>query len=125
MFRAARRPIATLLLLLAFEPSLTGCIGTQHVPFQATQGLDRVTGVTTRAGRDIAFAEPGAVVTNDTLYAVGRHGQVILPTDSIANTWNRKTMVGRSVGLAVGVALVAALIVGVSAMKSWSLMSNP
>ena len=58
-------------------------MSTQHIPFNNTAKLDRITGVTTRSGREIPFFEPGASVTNDTLYAVDRRGQLILLTDSI------------------------------------------
>ncbi|MEP7067254.1 MAG: hypothetical protein ABI889_14565 [Gemmatimonadota bacterium] len=75
-----------------------------------TAGLDQVTGVTMRSGQEISFREPGASVTNDSMYAVGARGQVVLPSDSVALVWSRKTSTGRTVGLVAGVALAGAVI---------------
>lgn len=116
MFRTARSPLGTLALLIVLAPSIAGCMSTQHIPFNNTAKLDRITGVTTRSGREIPFFEPGASVTNDTLYAVDRRGQLILPTDSIARVWNRKFSAVRTVGLVGGLALVGAAIAGFSAL---------
>ncbi len=112
MFHTARRPLGTLALLLLLAPSLAGCMSTQRIPFGNTAGLDRVTGVTTRSGREIRFYEPGATITNDTLYAVDRNGQLILPTDSIAQLWKPKLAVGRTLALAGGLAMLTAGIAG-------------
>jgi hypothetical protein len=118
MFHTARRPLGTLALLLLLAPSLAGCMTTQRIPFGNTAGLDRVTGVTTRSGRDIRFFQPGATITNDTLYAVDRDGQLILPTDSIAQLWKPKLAVGRTVVLGVGLAVLAVGVVGAIAIKN-------
>jgi hypothetical protein len=116
MFRTTRSPLGTLALLLLLAPSIAGCMSTQRIPFDNTARLDRITGVTTRSGREIPLFEPGASITNDTLYAVDRHGQLILPTDSIARVWNRKFSAVRTVGLVGGLALVGAAIAGFSAV---------
>jgi hypothetical protein len=125
MFRAARRPVATLAMLIVLEPFIAGCVATQHVPFHGTKGIDRISGVTTRSGTEVPFAQPGAVISNDTLYAAGRHGQVILPTDSIAVVWDRKVAVGRSVALTAGVALVGVLIAGAVAFGNSNMFGTP
>jgi len=111
MFRTARSPLGTLALLLLLASSIAGCMSTQRIPFDNSARLDRITGVTTRSGREIPFFESGASITNDTLYAVDRHGQLILPTDSIARVWNRKFSAVRTVGLVAGLGLVAASVV--------------
>jgi hypothetical protein len=109
MFRTARSPLGTLAVLLVLAPSIAGCVSTQHIPFNNNAaGLDRITGVTTRSGMDIPFAQPGAQIRNDTLYAIGRSGQVILPTDSVARVWNSKFSSGRTVGLVLGLVAAAA-----------------
>jgi len=112
MFHTARRPLGTLALLLLLAPSLAGCSSTQRIPFSSTARLDRLTGVTTRSGRDIRFSLPGATITNDTLYAVDRAGQLILPTDSIAQLWKPKLSVGRTLALVGGLGVVTAGVAG-------------
>jgi hypothetical protein len=106
MFHTARRPLGTLALLLLLAPLVAGCTSTQRIPFSSTARLDRLTGVTTRSGRDIRFYLPGATITNDTLYAVDRGGQLILPTDSIAEVWKPKFAAGRTLALVGGVGVV-------------------
>lgn len=117
MFHTARRPLGTLALLLLLAPSLAGCSSTQRIPFSSAVRLDRLTGVTTRSGRDIRFYVPGATVTNDTLYAVDRAGQLILPTDSIAQLWKPKLSVGRTLALTGGLAMLTVGIAGAIAMR--------
>ena len=112
MFHTTRRPLGTLALLLLLAPSIAGCSSTQRIPFSSTARLDRLTGVTTRSGRDIRFYLPGATVSNDTLYAADRGGQLILPTDSIAQLWKPKFSVGRTLALTGGVAVVTAGVAG-------------
>ena len=76
MFRTARRPVSTLALLLFLAPSITGCKTTQQIPFSNNAvRLDRISGVTTRSGREIRFRLPGASIVNDTMYAVGQPGR--------------------------------------------------
>lgn len=121
MLPITRRSIAALSLVLLFAPTIAGCASTQYRPFTGTRQLDGMTGVTTLAGRKIAFVEPGAMVTNDTLYAVGKHGQLILPTDSIANVWNRKVSPGRTIGLVAGIAALTVVIAGAVAFGNTNL----
>ena len=49
----------------------------------------------------------GATIANDTLRAVGDHGAIAIPTDSIAQISERKFSMGNTAGLAVGVGAVA------------------
>jgi len=104
MFRTGRRAASTFATLVILAPSVAGCASTQHVPFDNAAALDRITGVSMRSGREISFAKPGASVTNDTMYALGRTGQIVIPTDSIARVSKRKFSTARTVGLVVGVA---------------------
>jgi hypothetical protein len=116
MFRTARRPASIVALLLFLAPSITGCATTQHVPFNdSAVKLDRITGVTTRSGRDIRFRLPGASIVDDTMYAVGPNGEVRLPTDSIAQLWKRKSSPVRTVGLVTGL-----FVVGIAALAAIS-----
>lgn len=120
MFRTAR-PLGTLAVLLLLAPSIAGCVSTQHIPFNNNgAGLDRITGVTTRSGMDIPFAKPGAQITNDTLYAIGRSGKVILPTDSVARVWDSKFSSGRTVGLVLGLVAAAAGVAFIVSAISFS-----
>lgn len=64
-----------------------------------------------RSGKDISFSVPGASITNDTMYAVGRAEQVLIPTDSIAAVSRYKFSAGRTVGLVVGVAAGAFAVI--------------
>jgi hypothetical protein len=116
MFRTARRPVTTLALLLFLAPSITGCKTTQQIPFSNNAvRLDRISGVTTRSGREIRFRLPGASIVNDTMYAIGSKGEVSMPTDSISRLWNPKTSPVRTVGLITGV-----FVVGVAALAALS-----
>ena len=124
MFHTARRPLGTLALILLLAPSLAACTTTQRIPFSSTARLDRLTGVTTRSGRDIRFYLPGATVTNDTLYAVDRGGQLILPTDSIAELWKPKLSVGRTLALIGGLGVVTVGIAGAIALKGTSFYTS-
>jgi hypothetical protein len=119
MFRTARRPIGTLLLLLLLAPSITGCMTTRRGPFDNNgAGLKQISGVTTRSGREIRFRLPGASIVNDTMYAVGSKGEVSLPTDSIAQVWSRKTSPVRTAGLVVGLLAVGVAIVGAVSFRN-------
>ena len=124
MFHTARRPLGTFALLLLLAPSLTACTTTQRIPYGSTAKLDHLTGLTTRSGRDVKFYVPGATVTNDTLYAVDRGGQLIVPTDSIAELWKPKFSVGRTLALVGGAAVVAAGVAGAIALKSMSFFTS-
>jgi len=113
MFRTARRPVGTFALLLVLATTITGCMTTHQTYFtNHTVALDRVTGITTRSGREIRFRLPGASIVNDTMYAVGPDAEMILPTDSIAQVWDRRTSTARTVGLVAGLALVGVAIAG-------------
>jgi hypothetical protein len=113
MFRTARRPVSTFALVLILAPSITGCMTTRQTPFSNNAvGLNRISGVTTRSGAEIRFRLPGASIVNDTMYAVGPQGEVILPTDSIARVWDRKASPVRTVGLVAGLAVVGIAIAG-------------
>jgi hypothetical protein len=109
----ARNSLRTLALLLLLTPLVAGCTSTHHAPFDNATRRQTITGITTRSGRQIAFTQPGAAITDDTLYAVSRDGQVILPTDSIGQVWTRKFSPVRTLGLAGGLvagALLASLV---------------
>lgn len=91
-------------LLLLIMSTADGCASTQHFPFNATEDLGQVSGVTMRSGTEIKFADKGASVSNDTLYAVGREGQLMLPADSISRVSIRRFSAGRTVGMGLGLA---------------------
>lgn len=120
--RCARRSRAVLAVVLATASMLTGCMGTQHVPFTATSDLNQATGITTRSGREIEFVRTGAWISNDTLYAAVLTGLVAYPTDSIARLSRDHFSAGRTAGLivAIGAGLFAALLVVVSTI-SWNI----
>ncbi|HEY7860365.1 MAG TPA: hypothetical protein VIB98_02930 [Gemmatimonadaceae bacterium] len=96
----------------------TGCLSTQRVPFSEGADLGQISGVTTRSGREIQFADKGASISNDTLYAQGRTGQLALPTDSIARLSSRHFSAVRTAGLLGGIAaglfgaVLAAYLIG-------------
>jgi hypothetical protein len=111
MFCTARRPFGSFALLLLLAPSIAGCVTTQRMPFPNEDvRLDRITGVTMRSGREIKFSQRGASISNDTMYALGREGQMLLSTDSISRVSVRKVSAGRSIGLAAGLAAVGVAI---------------
>jgi hypothetical protein len=130
MFRTARHPLGTLVLLILLVPSITGCATTRLTPFDSNlAGMDHITGVTMHSGQKIRFAHPGASITNDTMYAVASQGQVLLPTDSIAQVWNRKFSPVRTAGLVGGVAVAAIGVlvaaVAISFSNSFKLAEGP
>lgn len=116
MFYTPRRRIAVLALILSLSPTITGCMGTTQVPLGASTDLTRVTGVISRSGINTVFAAPGATIANDTLYAIGKNGQLVLPVDSIATVRKPTRSIGRSVALAFGLVAggVAALAIAVA-----------
>jgi hypothetical protein len=108
-----------MVVLLILALSSTGCLTTRQTSFSdKAVRLERVTGVTTRSGRDIRFRLPGASIVNDTMYAVGPNGEMILPTDSIAREWDRHTSPVRTVALVAGVAGVGIAIAGASSFSN-------
>jgi hypothetical protein len=125
MFHTARRPLGALALLLLLSAALAGCTTTQRIPFSSTARLDRLIGVTTRSGRDIRFEEPGATITNDTLYAVDRGGQLILPTDSIAQLWKPKISVGRTLAFTGGMAILTVGVAGAISIGNDGFFGGP
>lgn len=110
MLRSTRSFLRTVALLSLVAALATGCSTTQRVPFDDTASLSRATGVTTRSGSRIPFAERGASTFEDTLFALGPQGQVKVPTGDIAQVWTRKFAPGRTVGLVLGFALAATVI---------------
>ena len=99
--------ISRIVLIVFVASIVAGCMGTHHVPFNGDAALEKATGVTTRAGAEIQFATTGATITNDTLHAVGKHGQVILPADSIERISIDKFDPRCTGALVIGVASVA------------------
>jgi hypothetical protein len=122
MFRTARRPFANLALLLLLAPSIAGCVRTRRTPFPNEDvRLDRITGVTMRSGREIKFSQPGVSINNDTMYALGRGGQMLLPVDSVSRVSLRKVDTARSLALLTGVAGLGILALMIS---SWDFKVN-
>ena len=99
--------IGRILLTVCVASIVAGCMGTHHVPFNSGAALEKATGVTTRAGAEIRFGTTGATITNDTLHAVGIHGQVSLPADSIERISIEKFDPRRTGALVIGVGCVA------------------
>ncbi|MDB4909984.1 MAG: hypothetical protein JWO39_807 [Gemmatimonadetes bacterium] len=116
--------LRTLALLLLLTSPVAGCTSTHHASFDNTVRQEAITGVTTLSGRKIAFTQPGAAITDDTLYAVSRDGQVILPSDSIGQVWTRKFSPVRTMGLAGGLA-AGALLASLIALASSGLTFGP
>src|SRR3954469_15088741 len=125
MFRSANRPLGTLALLLLLVPSTTGCLTTRHLPFDSNAPrLVDITGVSMRSGQEIRFSAPGASITNDTLYAMGKAGQLLLPTDSIAQVSTRKMSAVRTVGLVAGLAVVGLAIAAAVSLRDFHPFGN-
>ena len=107
MFSTSRRPMGTLALLLLLSPAIASCLSTQRIPFDNAVRLDRAVGVTTESGKEIRFSKRGAWIRNDTMYAVGRSGEVALPTDSIAQVAQQQASPRRSGLLMLGLIFAA------------------
>jgi hypothetical protein len=118
MYRPARRFLSTVLILPLLVVSITACMTTRQAPFvNDTVGLDRITGVSMRSGQQIPFRERGASITNDSLYAVGAQGQMVLPTNDISRVWTRKVSPVRTAGLVTGVVVSLLGIVAAIALQ--------
>jgi hypothetical protein len=124
MLRSARTFLATVALLSFIAPLLAGCSTIQRVPFNRTAPLSRASGVTTRSGSKISFAERGASTFDDTLFALGQQGQVRVPTADIAQVWTRKFAPGRTVGLVLGFAFTAAAIAAAISLDNTSFLGG-
>jgi hypothetical protein len=99
--------MGTLALLLLLSPAIASCLSTQRIPFDNAVRLDRAVGVTTESGKEIRFSKRGAWIRNDTMYAVGRSGEVALPTDSIAQVAQQQASPRRSGLLMLGLIFAA------------------
>ena len=66
--------------------------------------------MTTRAGVDVPFATAGVLISGDSMYAVGKKGQLVIPTDSVRTVWTRHFSGWRTAGLFVGLLLL--IVVG-------------
>lgn len=117
MSRTSRRLVATVMLSLFLAPILSGCVSVQRAQYNPDASLGKITGVTTRSGTKIPFTSPGATITNDTLYGIGRQGQLMIPADSVAQVWSEKFSTKRTAGVVVGlgVGVAAALLTAVAA----------
>jgi hypothetical protein len=107
MARTAPLPRRVLAIMLLISLPSASCYSTHHQRLEPNASLDSVTGITTRAGEEIPFAQPGATVANDTLFATGTVGPLKVPIDSIATV----TSHGFSSGGSVVVIGAAALVV--------------
>jgi hypothetical protein len=112
MHATLRVSVLAAALALSLVSSISACTSIHHGKFERTAPLDRVVGVTTSAGKEIVFAERGATVAEDTLYAMGRKGQLRVPADSISRTATRKFSVVRTIAL-VGVTVFMASAIAV------------
>lgn len=110
MLAILRGSLLAAALALSLVPSVSACTSIHHGKFERTAPLDRVVGVTTSAGKEIVFAERGATVAEDTLYAMGRKGQLRVPADRISLTATRRFSAGRTIAL-VGAAAVTAFTI--------------
>jgi hypothetical protein len=94
--------LATLALFLA----QSACSTTVHAPLSTNINQDKITGVTLKSGRNVPFNPPGAILQGDKLYANGPGGQIIIPTDSIADVWTKETSTTKTIGAVVAVVAV-------------------
>lgn len=118
MFCTPRRHAAAFALLLSLTPTIGGCTTTSRVPLDARSDLRRVTGVTSRSGASTKFVSPGATISNDTLYGMGTHGQLLLPVDSVATVWKPAKSTGRTMGLVFGLLAGSVAIVAIGVASS-------
>jgi hypothetical protein len=111
-------------MLLAVAFSVDACMATQHVVLGGQTDLDHASGITTRSGREVPFARPGASIVNDTMYAAGSAGRLSIPVDSIATVSRKKFSTTRTValvgGLVAGATLVALAIIATSNFNFFS-----
>jgi len=112
--------MATLALFLA----QSACTTTVHAPLTTNVNQDKITGVTLKSGRNIAFNPPGASLQGDKLYANGPTGQIIVPTDSIAEVWTKETSTAKTIGVVVAVVAVLGLFIVVADKTAGSSSSS-
>ena len=116
--RPSHRARALLVLVASIS---TGCYATGHSRLDRGDALDRATGVTTLSGKEIPFATTGATIRNDTLFADGHRGQVMLPVDSIALVSSRHFSTERTIALGGGLTAVAILASFILGATSWNI----
>jgi hypothetical protein len=107
-----------LAIALLLASSTVSCTSLHHQPFDSHAGLDDISGVTTRSGTEVRFAESSASIKKDTLYAIGERGPIQMPTDSIARVSKRKLSVWRTVALSLGIGAAAFVAIGVAVLTS-------
>jgi hypothetical protein len=107
-----RAAALTLALILALSNG--GCFSAHHQRLKAGAPLENAIGLTTRSGRDIPFAMPGATIEHDTLVAVGSAGELRIPTDSVARITKRGFSPART-GILIATSLIVLSAVAVIA----------
>jgi hypothetical protein len=79
-------------------------------PSELRSAGERVIGVTTKDGRDLAFDKVGGYVRGDTVFATRNGEPLRLPLDQVQRLWIRRTDAGRTALAVIGV-LAGALLV--------------
>lgn len=104
------RAVAIALMMIAL--SNTGCYAPHYQRLEPGTSLDYASGITTRSGAEIRFAEDGATIRNDTLIARGIEGELKVPTDSVAQVRGRRFSPLRTGAAVAGIATTA--LIGLS-----------
>jgi outer membrane protein assembly factor BamB len=124
MSRTAPHFLARVALLLLLAPHLAGCYTTRAVAYNPNS-LKDATGVTMRSGSTIMFEDGGASISDDTIYARGRDGQLKLPSDSVSSVWHRNFAPVKSGAVIVGLALVGVFIAAAASLENGSFFGSP
>jgi len=109
--------LATLTLFLVQS---TACTTTVHTPLAQAVKPEKITGVTLKSGRNVPFNPAGAEISGNALYANGPDGQIVIPTDSVADVWTKQFSATKTVGVCLAVVAVLGLFYVVANKTSGS-----
>jgi hypothetical protein len=109
----------TLAVALVIALPSAGCFSPHYQRLERGTSLDDASAIMTRSGLEMQFAVDGATIRNDTLYAKGTAGTLVVPTDSVARIARRGFSPGRTAALVVGIAAGALAIFVVLAAGSF------
>jgi hypothetical protein len=113
------KQIISLFVALAILIQMSGCSVRKVRQVKASDlqnpAIEKIVGITTKTGEEIAFNPPGAAIRNNKLEASVNHKPYDIPTDQIERFWveRKEHSTIRTVGLTVGLVVGAIGVVGI------------
>jgi hypothetical protein len=115
--------VACLALLIQMSACTTAKVHRVPAPDVQNPAIEKVVGITTKGGEDVAFNPPGATIRNGKLEAAVKGKRYEIPVDQIERYWieRREPSTARTVGLAAGIVVGSlVLIAGIVALTKES-----